>query len=262
MTAVPATKPKETSYTLVPSVPVLCQWLIDELACLLELQPCDIDPNEKVGSYGLDSVKATHWTARVSARVGRELSPTLVWAYPTVESFARFIVEGPPTSPASDAPPAPRWSPDSAPEPVAVVGMACRFPGAADLDALWRSLCAGTHAITQVPAERWDLERYYDPERAAPGRMTTPWGGFIDGVSEFDALFFGISPREASQMDPQQRIMLELAWQALEDAGIVPPDLHGSNTSVFIGAVWARLRSLGQTLPRAHRYALGDWPIQ
>jgi acyl transferase domain-containing protein/aryl carrier-like protein len=121
------------------------------------------------------------------------------------------------------------------PEPIAIVGMACRFPGAESLDAYWRLLRDGVDAITEVPPARWDVDAFYDPDPQAPGKMNTRWGGFVPGVDLFDPEFFGISPREISQMDPQQRMLLETAWEALEDAGVVPERLAGSPTGVFVG---------------------------
>jgi acyl transferase domain-containing protein/nucleoside-diphosphate-sugar epimerase/acyl carrier protein len=120
-------------------------------------------------------------------------------------------------------------------EPVAIVGMACRFPGAAGLDAYWRLLHQGLDAISEVPRERWDADALFDPDPQAAGRMSTRWGGFLRGVDRFDADFFAISPREAARMDPQQRLLLEVAWEALEDAGQAPRDLAGSATGVFVG---------------------------
>ena len=120
--------------------------------------------------------------------------------------------------------------------PIAIVGMACRFPGGADdPDSYWRLLCDGVDAIREIPPERWDADSYYDPDSRAPGKMNTRWGGFLDGVADFDNHFFGISEREATQMDPQHRLVLELAWEALEDAGLPPSRLRGSRTGVFIG---------------------------
>ena len=121
-------------------------------------------------------------------------------------------------------------------EPIAIIGMACRFPGGADDPAsYWRLLCDGVDAIREVPAERWDVDRYYDPDPRAPSKMNTRWGGFLDGVADFDNHFFGISEREATQMDPQHRLILELTWEALEDAGLPPSGLRGSQTGVYIG---------------------------
>ena len=119
-------------------------------------------------------------------------------------------------------------------EPVAIVGMSCRFPGAANLEAYWRLLANGVDAITEVPVDRWASAAHYDPDISAPGRMNTRWGGFVEDIDRFDAAFFGISPREASRMDPQQRLMLEVAWDALENAGQTRERLAGSQTSVFV----------------------------
>lgn len=121
-------------------------------------------------------------------------------------------------------------------EPIAVVGLACRFPGGANsAEAFWQLLCDGVDAISEVPADRWDTGSLYDPDPTAPGRVASRWGGFLDQVDRFDAAFFGISPREADQMDPQQRIMLEVAWEALEHAGQTAEKLAGSATGVFVG---------------------------
>ena len=121
-------------------------------------------------------------------------------------------------------------------EPIAIIGMACRFPGGSvDPAGYWRALRSGTDAIREVPADRWNVDRYYDPDSRAPGKMNTRWGGFLDGIDEFDNHFFRISDREAMHMDPQHRILLELAWEALEDAGLPPGRLRGSRTGVFLG---------------------------
>ena len=122
-------------------------------------------------------------------------------------------------------------------EPVAVVGVGCRFPGGVvGPESFWRLLVDGVDAIREVPADRWDAEEFYDPDPLTPGRMTTKWGGFVsEDVAGFDADFFGITPREAAAMDPQQRILLEVAWEALEHAGIPPDSLGGSRTGVMVG---------------------------
>ncbi|HZN17327.1 MAG TPA: type I polyketide synthase [Micromonosporaceae bacterium] len=121
-------------------------------------------------------------------------------------------------------------------EPIAVVGMGCRFPGGADSpQAFWELLRDGVDAVREVPADRWDGAALYDPDTSAPGKVSSRWGGFLDQVDRFDAAFFGISPREANQMDPQQRLMLEVAWEALESAGQTADGLAGSPTGVFVG---------------------------
>ena len=121
-------------------------------------------------------------------------------------------------------------------EPIAVVGMGCRFPGGAnDPESLWKLLCEGKDAICEVPADRWNIDEFFDADPDAPGKMSTRWGGFLDEVDTFDADFFGISRREALGMDPQQRMFLEVSWEALENAGQSPEKLLGTSTGVFAG---------------------------
>ncbi len=120
--------------------------------------------------------------------------------------------------------------------PVAIVGIGCRFPGGViNAPSLWKLLNAEVDAITEIPESRIDTSRYYDVRPATPGRMMTRWGGFLDGIEDFDASFFGISPREAERLDPQQRLLLETAWEALEDAGQDVQKLEGVPVGIFIG---------------------------
>jgi amino acid adenylation domain-containing protein len=121
-------------------------------------------------------------------------------------------------------------------EPIAIVGLSCRLPGGADSpQQYWQLLADGVDAITEIPASRWDIDRYYDPDPDAPGRMYVRHGGFLRDVAGFDSWFFRISPREAQSLDPQQRLLLEVAWEALEDAGIAAGALSGTATGVFVG---------------------------
>ncbi|ABE47180.1 type I polyketide synthase [Polaromonas sp. JS666] len=118
---------------------------------------------------------------------------------------------------------------------IAIVGMSCRLPGASNVEAFWSLLSKGESAISEVPRERWDLARVYDADPLAAGKANTRWGGFIDGAELFDAEFFAMSPEEAVIVDPQQRLMLELAWEALEHAGIDPQSLRRSAAGVYVG---------------------------
>ncbi|KRB18224.1 type I polyketide synthase [Rhizobacter sp. Root16D2] len=135
-------------------------------------------------------------------------------------------------------------------EPIAIVGIGCRFPGGVDTpEKFWALVRDGVDAITEVPAERWSIDDWYHPDPDHPGTMNTRFGGFVGPVDGFDAHFFGVSPREALSMDPQQRLLLEVAWQALEHAGINPERVAGSRTGVFVGMsagdYWQLLRQGG-----------------
>ena len=121
-------------------------------------------------------------------------------------------------------------------EPIAVIGLGCRFPGdARDPDAFWQLLRDGVDAISEVPKDRWDIDALYDPDPDTPGRIVTRYGGFVDQLHDFDAGFFGIAPREAASLDPQQRLVLEVTWEALEYGGVSPEKLAASQTGVFVG---------------------------
>jgi acyl transferase domain-containing protein/surfactin synthase thioesterase subunit/acyl carrier protein len=124
-------------------------------------------------------------------------------------------------------------------EPIAIVGIGCRYPGNVnDPESFWRVLDEGVDAVTEVPAERWDIDALYDPDPDAAGKMLTRSGGFLRSIDQFDPAFFGISQREARSMDPQQRMLLETSWEALERAGIASDQLMGSQTGVFVGLMY------------------------
>ncbi|MDZ7342129.1 MAG: AMP-binding protein, partial [candidate division KSB1 bacterium] len=207
-------------------------WLVAKIAENLELDPGEIDIHEPFVSFGLDSAQAVGLAGDLEEWLGRKLSPTLVWDYPTIESLATFLAEEKAETTVTAEKSTPKIS-DS--EPIAIIGLGCRFPGAKNPQQFWDLLVHGVDAISEVPKDRWDLERFYDPTPMTPGKMYTKWGGFIEDVDKFDALFFGISAKEAADMDPQQRILSEVTWEALEDAGKTAQQLAGSQTGVFIG---------------------------
>ncbi len=121
-------------------------------------------------------------------------------------------------------------------QPIAIIGMGCRFPGGVtDPQSYWLKLREGFNPITDVPANRWDTMAFFDPHPQTPGKMNQKAGCFLENVEEFDAEFFGVSPREASSMDPQQRILLEVAWEAVENSGLDHGNLTGGNVGVYIG---------------------------
>ena len=144
-------------------------------------------------------------------------------------------------------------------EPIAVIGIGCRFPQASDPEAFWELLANGRHTASKVPPDRWDVDAYLDPDPSAPGKMYTPFGCFLDSIDQFDPQAFGISRREAMGMDPQQRLLLEVSAEALENAGLVPEDLVGSATGVFVGACfddYSRLSINSGDVDRIDSYTL------
>ena len=147
-------------------------------------------------------------------------------------------------------------------EPIAIVGLGCRFPGKANNpEAFWQLLRNGADAITEVPPERWNLDSYYDPNPDTPGKIYTRFGGFLEEVDQFDPKFFGISPREAANIDPQQRLLLEVSWEALENASLIPESLVGSQTGVFIGITTNDYAPTVDSCwrPEPNRYLLSCW---
>ncbi|RKH45034.1 hypothetical protein D7X12_09075, partial [Corallococcus sicarius] len=206
-------------------------WIVDALARAMNVSADRLDVAAPFAELGVDSVAGVQLVGDLEAKLERKLPPTLVWDFPSIEALARHLADvAPEAAPASVAP-----RELASEEPIAIIGMGCRFPGAQNPQAFWRLLLEGQDAIREVPADRWDLGEYYDPDPTAAGKMTTRWGGFLDQVDRFDRSFFGLSPREASRMDPQQRLLLEVAWEALEDAGLPAERLAGSRTGVFVG---------------------------
>ncbi|MFF6779311.1 SDR family NAD(P)-dependent oxidoreductase, partial [Streptomyces sp. NPDC012637] len=209
-----------------------------------------VDVTTGFKDLGFDSLSAVELRNRINAVTGLRLSATLVFDYPSPQALVAHLRErltssGAPGAPAGSAlVPAARAAtgsgPEDAYEPIAIVGMACRFPGGvASPEDLWRLVSEGTDAIGPFPEDRgWDLENLYDPDPEAVGRSTTDQGGFLYRAGEFDAEFFGISPREATAMDPQQRLLLETAWETFERAGIDPGEVRGSDTGVFAGTMY------------------------
>ncbi|WP_327117816.1 acyltransferase domain-containing protein [Nocardia sp. NBC_01730] len=201
------------------SMEAVRDWLIARTAALSGLDPAAIDGREPFTRYGLDSLALTALADELSEVGGHPVSPVLLWAHPTPVALAGRLTG------AGSTPSAQHESPGQE-QPIAIVGLSCRFPGAPDATAFWRLLSSGADALTEPPDGRW----------AGEG---PPRGGFLDRVDEFDPEFFGISPREAPHVDPQQRLMLELMQEALDDAGIPPRSLGGSRTGVFVGAMWS-----------------------
>ena len=225
-----------------PDAAAIHRWLCEWLATELRLEAASIDPGVPFTALGLDSATGARLAADLGRHLGQPVDPTLVWDYPDVEAVAAHLTEGATAGTTRTVRGAQAESLTTT--AVAIIGIGCRFPGAAGPEAFWELLRDGVDAISEVPPGRWDVDAYFDSDPAAPGKMSTRWGGFVEGVDQFDATFFSFSPREVARMDPQQRLLAEVAWEAMEDAGLVPESLAGSSTGVFVGIAMDDFRRL------------------
>ncbi|MFY2860417.1 SDR family NAD(P)-dependent oxidoreductase, partial [Mycobacterium sp. THU-M104] len=222
---------------------LVVDYLRDVVAEVTRIDAAGIRDEAGFFDLGMDSLMAVEMRRRVERAVGKELPSTLAMDYPRLVDVADFLLRdvlGIDGKAAADAGAKAAAQPVAvvtthAEEPIAIVAVACRFPGAPDPEAFWEELAGAVDAIREIPEDRFDVDEYYDPDPEAPGKIYTRYGGYLEGVDGFDPEFFGISPREAVWMDPQQRLMLEIVWEALERAGYAPASLRGSKSGVFVG---------------------------
>ncbi|WP_137149073.1 type I polyketide synthase [Mycolicibacterium sp. CR10] len=227
------------------------EWLIDYLVTNNGCSPEHIARGASMHDLGVGSRDAVVLTGVLSEFLGRAVSPVDFWQYPTVDTLAKFLTGGDvePVDAATD-----RARPASTDEPIAVIGLGCRFPGGPDAegniegpDAFWEFLTEGRSAVGEVPEGRWAWFDDGSPEGGAALAGTTRWGSFLRDVDAFDAEFFEIIPREATRMDPQQRLLLEVTNEALEHAGIPADALAETQTGVFVGACTTDYAQMGST---------------
>ena len=207
-------------------------WLITHVAELLHIAPDTIDIHDPFANYGLSSLDAVTLSGDLEELLGRRLSPTLAYEYPSILMLSRYLAENTENKKSASLE---NSLTDTSAEPIAVIGIGCRFPGAKDPESFWQLLRDGVDAISEIPADRWQKQAFYHPDPSVPGKAISYWGGFLESIDQFDPFFFGISPIEAENMDPQQRLLLELSYEALDDAGQIKANLAGTKTGVFIG---------------------------
>ncbi|WP_063752932.1 type I polyketide synthase [Streptomyces sp. NRRL S-350] len=217
---------------------VLLDLMHRQIAAVLGNDPSEpVDPAQPFKDLGFDSLTAVELRNVLGRASGLRLPATLLFDYPTPAELAAELLSRLRGAPQPASGPAPAGPAAATDDPIAIVGMGCRFPGGADSpEGLWRVAADGIDTIADYPGGRgWNLDELYEPEPGKAGRTYVRQGGFLHDAAGFDADFFGISPREAEAMDPQQRLLLEVAWETLEHAGIRPGTLRGSQVGVFAG---------------------------
>ncbi|KAH3758680.1 beta-ketoacyl synthase [Pelomyxa schiedti] len=213
-------------------------WLTAEFAEALQSSPTAIDIDTPLRNFGVESMVVVNITAALSDWLGVRVSPALVYDFPTISLLSKHLAEL--MQPHKETlPVVPTWTtstPTDDSEVIALVGFALWFPGGCtDSDSYWSLLKNGVDAITEIPQSRFNVHAFYDADMQKKGKMNSKWGGFISDIDMFEAEFWGISPREAERLDPQQRLMMEMAWEALEDSGHPASMLAGSKTGLFVG---------------------------
>ncbi|WP_193173345.1 SDR family NAD(P)-dependent oxidoreductase [Nisaea nitritireducens] len=260
----------------------LLVYLRQQFARILDRDIAEIAPSVPVEEFGMDSLIATELTQRIQTDLEEQVPITVFFECRTIQQLAdriaadfsqtvarRFATsERAATQRAATTPNTESRRTNGKPKAeksrqVAIVGLAGRYPQAKDMEAFWTVLAEGRDCISEVPSGRWDWQDFFSSDRTAPGAHYSKWGGFLEDVDKFDAKFFNISPREAEFMDPQERLVLEQTWAALEDAGYRREDIGGERNysapvSVYVGAMYGEYQFLGiEAQERGDRRALG-----
>lgn len=203
----------------------------------LYLELSEIEVDQPWASYGIDSILVVEIIKDINSLYNLQLTATTLYAYTTPHALADYLASLETENFQAENLVAEKSGEKQATEDIAIIGMAAHLPGARTITELWENIAAGRSAIQEIPAERWSIADYYSPDQTLAEKSYCKWGGFIDGVKEFDPLFFNISPSEAENMDPQQRMVLQLSWQALEDAGYAPDSLSNFACGIYVGVM-------------------------
>ncbi|MFC3051560.1 non-ribosomal peptide synthetase [Kordiimonas pumila] len=253
--AMPATNSPDAN--VVASVAVgadaILEKLVELAASVLEVDTDAIDVDAELGDFGFDSIVMTTFAGHVNETLDLDLSPADFFEFSTLAQLADHIAATADVQ-VSTAPAVPEHTqaisavevPNSSEgnDPVVIVGYSCNFPGARDADQFWQNLKRGTESISRVPEERWDWRALDGNPKTDTGKTNVHWGGFCDGMLEFDPAFFNISPREALLMDPQQRLLMTYVWKTIEDAGYDPTSFTGKKLAIFAGTAASDYRQL------------------
>ncbi|MEM7134163.1 MAG: amino acid adenylation domain-containing protein [Chloroflexota bacterium] len=242
---------------------MLCHYLEQTVGDVLGLSQdveSRVDQSRGFAELGMDSLMALELRQKLQEGLQQPLPTTIAFEYPTIHELASYLLDDvlmltePQTRKTEIQARAIGMN-----EPIAVVSIACRFPGADTPEAFWQQLCEGVDSVAEISPSRWDVDRYYDPQRPMPGKMYTREAALIDPIDQFDPQFFGIAPREAKGMDPQHRLLLEVSWELLENAGVAQRTLVDSPTGIFLG-IGAEERytgpNMGQNLADLDTYAV------
>ncbi len=248
-------KPNNTPFTDPNPNPHILSSLTDIVCEILETTGNDIESDIELSEYGFDSIGFTSFAKNLNALYSLALTPTIFFEHPTLDQLSLYLQINYPsnflnehtkkpnssevfdyTNTADD--PVHNRNPISSgknKEPIAIIGMSGKFPQSENLEEFWENLLAGKDCIREVPKSRWDWQKIFGDPKSEPGKTNIKWGGFIDGIEDFDPLFFGISPKEAAGMDPHQRLLMTYAWKALEDAGYSSESIDDTDLALFIG---------------------------
>jgi acyl transferase domain-containing protein/acyl-CoA synthetase (AMP-forming)/AMP-acid ligase II/acyl carrier protein/NAD(P)-dependent dehydrogenase (short-subunit alcohol dehydrogenase family) len=253
----PGTPGSSPEHGVAPGRVEIQNWLIKKLSEHTKIPDSLIDIHAPFERLGADSLLAAQLSQELSAWLNRKLSPTLLYDFPCINALAGYL--GGQSTALTKTPDDSRFS-QTEEDTVAIIGLSCRFPGAKNPEAFWELLKNGGSAIRPVPADRWNSESLLS-QSADEKLAAIQWAGLVDDVAQFDPAFFGISPREAVDMDPQQRFLLEVSWEALESAGYATGQLAGTDTGVFIGISsndYARLEANRNLLKHGPYWSTGN----